>query len=82
MEAVMAHTPVNTKTGIDGALALIEEVKVMFTKMMAAEEVKRAALLVLLSPSPILDALHSPSPTFPPHTRPSSRGGALLVWDE
>jgi hypothetical protein len=49
----MARTPINMKTGIDGALALIEEVKAMLMKMMAAE-VKKAAppdALPLLPPS-------------------------------
>jgi hypothetical protein len=32
----MAHAPVDTKTGVDRALTLIEEVKAMLAKMMAA----------------------------------------------
>jgi hypothetical protein len=43
----MAHTPIDMKTGVDGALALIEEVKATLMKM-AAKEVNRAVLLVAL----------------------------------
>jgi hypothetical protein len=39
----MAHTPVDTKTGINRALALIEEMKAKLAKMVAAEEAKKAA---------------------------------------
>jgi hypothetical protein len=45
----MAHTPINTKTGVDGALALIEAVKAMLMKMVAAEEAKKAAPLMSCS---------------------------------
>jgi hypothetical protein len=59
-----AHT-IDMKTGINGALT-IEEMNAMLTKMMAAEEAKKATLPTALPPSPSLDALRSPSPSFPP----------------
>jgi hypothetical protein len=61
----MAHTPVDTKTNVDRALPLIEEMKAKLTKMVV-EEAKRSALPTALSLSPSLDALHSPSASFPP----------------
>jgi hypothetical protein len=42
-EGAMAHVTVITKTSVDWALALIEEVKALLVKMVAIEEVKKAA---------------------------------------
>jgi hypothetical protein len=56
----MAHASVDTKTDVDGALALIEEVKAMLMKMMVVEEGTRAALHAALTLSACLDALRSP----------------------
>jgi hypothetical protein len=62
----MAHTPVDKKIGVDGALALLHKMKAMLVKMVVAEEAKTAALPAALSPSPSLDVLRSPLPSFPP----------------
>jgi hypothetical protein len=56
----MAHASVDTKTDVDGALALIEEVKAMLMKMMVVEEATRAALHAALTLSACLDALRYP----------------------
>jgi hypothetical protein len=65
-EAAMAHTPVDTKTGVDRAMALIEEVKAMLAKMMAVEEAKRAALPAAVPPSPIWMPFAPHHPPFHP----------------
>jgi hypothetical protein len=62
MEAAMVHAPINVKTDVDGALALIDELKTMLTKMVASEEAKRAALPTALSPSLDVSLLGSLSP--------------------
>jgi hypothetical protein len=64
-KADMAHASVDMKTDVDEALVLIDELKAIFTKMVAAEEAKRAALPTALPLSTSLDALHSLSPSFP-----------------
>jgi hypothetical protein len=46
------------------SMALIDELKAMLTKMVAVE-VKSAEVPAELAPLPSLDALHSPSPSFP-----------------
>jgi hypothetical protein len=51
---------------VDGALALIDKLKAMLAKMVGTEEAKRVALPTALLSSPCLDALCSPSPSFPP----------------
>jgi hypothetical protein len=65
-EAIMVHTPVDMKTGMDGALALIDELKAMLVKTVAVEEAKRAALLAALPQSPSLVVFRSPLPSYPP----------------
>jgi hypothetical protein len=68
----MAYAPIDTKTSVDVALALIEQLKAMIVKMVLVEEAKRATLLAALSPSPSLNVLRSPSPSFPPPPPPVS----------
>jgi hypothetical protein len=81
MEASMSHTPVN-KIGVNVALALLDELKPMLTKMVAAEEAKRAALPAPLPSSPSLDTLRSTLPSFPPPRQAIFKRGALPAWNE
>jgi hypothetical protein len=65
-----------------GVVALIDKLKAMLVNMVAIEEAKRAVLHVALMSFSHLDALCSPSSSFPPHVTPSLRGGVLPAWDE
>jgi hypothetical protein len=76
----IAHAPVDTKTNVDGALALIEKVKAMLMKMIhdGSRGGEESIAIVTKFGCPSLPH----HPPFHPHVRPSSRGGALPGWDE
>jgi hypothetical protein len=65
----MTHASVDAKIDIDGALALIEEVKTMLAKMVAAEEAKKAAPTDVPPPFPPSDGQRLPPPYVPPPNR-------------
>ncbi|TVU18317.1 hypothetical protein EJB05_34407, partial [Eragrostis curvula] len=62
----MACPSTDFKACIDGALAILEEMKATVEKMRAAEVEKRAAQLDALLPSPRPAGLRSPSSSFAP----------------
>jgi hypothetical protein len=65
----MAHKPIDMKIDIDGALALIEEVKAMLVKMVAIEEMKTVASPNVMSPLPPSDGQRFAPPYVPPRNR-------------
>jgi hypothetical protein len=65
----MAHRPIDMTTSIYLALALIEEVKAMLAKMVAAKDEKKDPPTDVLSSLPPSDGQHLPPPYVPPLKR-------------